>query len=70
MRSGFWLRLQPNVETIQIAMSTAANNNDAKTNTGSSKSDNTTTNKNNSLLHEADELAENREWTRDFALYI
>ena len=59
------LRLQPSVETIQLAMGNVANNNDANTNTGSSNRGN-----NNSLLREADELAESRRWTRDFALYI
>ena len=49
-------------------MGSAANNNDANTNTGIINSGNN--NNNNSLLREADELAASRKWTRDFALYM
>jgi hypothetical protein len=45
------------VETIQREMGSTTNNGD-------------NSNISRTLLHEADELAKNRKWTRDFALYV
>ena len=53
------------METIQRKMSSSTADNNRNDDGGNNVSNNS-----NTLLREANELAESKNWTRDFALYI